>query len=398
MSVPIIRYHASDDELEELYPSTDDEKRATPESERASPKHSPKKSCISIISDGSTFEDCLERRSASIDGNLSEGTPPSDPWKVLSNIKGKITKTFEERLSDMKNERKKSKHNRSRNTSSVSDYEDFGDLTPTEETNSDKQEKDSPVLRKRSNSSRFVGFSYIKTGLKAKKLEDDSVESGVEASELAYDDQNEETNSFVENDIKLQSNVNVLTRLKSTIKSIFPETFKSSNVILTESDYLRIQLKNRIYHQIVILMITLCFCYFIPLPKYFMGVWAGIFVSILVHRIYKTVNQILTIPVKCIVPILEIPVVEHAIVEKFEGWLNELPYNYKPDNYHVARTKPVFFKLQGEVLQIIETRSRIPKRAVWDEPIHKPKFTKKRIYSLTGAKIDLLPSGLIRRR
>ncbi|XP_011496764.1 PREDICTED: testis-expressed sequence 2 protein [Ceratosolen solmsi marchali] len=398
MSVPVIRYHASDDELEELYPNTDDEKPLIPDSERASPKHSPKKSCISITNEGSNFDDCFDRQSVSLDENSSEGIPSSDPWKVLSNIKGKITKTFEERLCEMKSERKKSKHNRSMDNYCVSDYEDFGDITPTEETNSDKQDKDSPVLRKRANSSRFVGFSYIKTGLKAKKLEDDSVESGIEASELTYNGPNEEASSYMEIEKSPHINTNVLTRLKENIKSFLPETFKSSNLILTESDYLRIQLKNRIYHQMLILIITICCCYFIPLPKYFMGVLAGVFISILVQRIYKIFNQMLTLPVKFVAPVLEIPVVEHACVEKFEGWLNELPYNYNPDNYHVARTKPVFFKLQGDALQIMETRTRIPKRAVWDEPMHKPKFTKKRKYSLAGAKIDLLPSGLIRLR
>lgn len=425
MSVPVIRYHASDDELEELYPSTDDdEKQLTPESEKPSPGSSPRKSsrtCISVPGSGEVCEGSLvDRRSTSMDENLSEGTPPSaDPWKVLSEIKGKITKTFEEKLHEITIERKKSKHDRSRDNSSVSDYEDLGDVTPTEELNGsdDKQEKNLAsrvLLRKRTRSSRFGGFSYIKTGLKDNKLaaaavaaagaaEEDGVESGIEAAELTCECQSKVVDSsFVLNEKSQKSIGNVLARLQKIIKYFLPaEMFKSSNTaILTESDYLFIQLKNRIYTRIVVLVIVLCSCYFIPLPKYFMGIWAGIFVSFMVQGIYTTINTLLTIPVEsCRVPVLEIPAVEeHAVVEKFEGWLNELPYCYEPDNYHVARTKPVFFKLEGEVLQVMETRTRIPKRAIWDEAKHEPKFTKKRAYSLAGAKVELLPSGLIRRR
>ena len=395
MSVPVIRYHASDDELEELYPSTDDEKGLTPESEKTSPRSSPRRCRISISDSGDGCEGTFEKRSTSMDENLSEGTPPSDPWKVLTSFKGKVTKAFEETISEIKSERKKSKHNRSRDTSSVSDYEDLGDATPTDDTNSEKQEKESysPVLRQRSHSSKFVGFSSIKTGLKTNNSEEDSVENGIEAAELSFEYQSEEIDlCFVE-----ENNQN--NKFREGIRYFLPEIFIPTNLVLSESDRVFIQLKNKIYYELFTILTVLCCCYFVPLPKYLMGIWAGIFVSYMVQKICRSVNKLLTMPIKSIVPVLEIPAVEeHAILDKFEGWLNELPYRYDPDNYHLARTKPVFFKLEGEVLQVMETRSRIPKRAVSDEPKLKPKFIKKRAYCLAGAKVELLPSGLIRRR
>ncbi|XP_001604067.1 testis-expressed protein 2 [Nasonia vitripennis] len=370
MSVPVIRYHASEEELEELYPSCrDDEKQQlTPESEKPSPNRSSPE-------EGSLVE---LRRSTSMDESFPEGllTPAaaSDPWKVLSDIRGKITKTFEEKLHEIKSEKKKSKHERSsRDTSSVSDYEDLaGDATPTEEQYEKEEKRFASSLRKRStpHSSRFVGFSYIKTGLKDQKsAEEECVESGIEAAELTCECPSPDVDSSIQRIMK--------------------------------SDQLFIQLKNRIYAQLLLLVIVVCCCYFIPLPKYLMGLWAGIFVSFMLQRAYTTVHKLLSIPVKpsCTVPVLEVAAVEeHAVVEKFEGWLNELPYRYEPDNYHVARTKPVFFKLEGDVLQVMESRTRIAKRAIWDEAKLKPKFTKKRAYSLAGAKVELLPSGLIRRR
>ncbi|XP_014206011.1 testis-expressed protein 2 [Copidosoma floridanum] len=404
MSVPVIRYHASDDELEELYSFADDDKRSTPESEKTSPKLSPRKSRITIYDDRDSYESNLEKRSTSMDENLSEGVPPADPWRVFSGIKGKITKTFEEKLHEIKSERKKSKQDRSRDTSSVSDYEDVSDITPTEDNGSDKLEKESsPVLRKRTNSSRFSGFSYIKTGLKAKAEE--SVEDGVEAAELTNECQSKEdvssflSNTIIEGDATVSDKSTSSTGFKKNIKSYLPEILKSTSLGLTESECLFIQIKNNIYYEALMLTVVLCCCYYIPLSKYFIGVWVGIFASFMAQKIYNNICKLLTIPEKSVVPVLEIlPVEEHAALEKFEGWLNELPYNYKPDNYHVARTNPVFFVLEGEVLQVFETRTRVPKRAVWNEPKLKPKFTKRRVYCLAGAKVELLPSGLIRRR
>ncbi|KAL7297907.1 hypothetical protein TKK_0008927 [Trichogramma kaykai] len=390
MSVPVIRYHASDDELEELYPSTDEEKHLTPESEKSSPRPSPRKSCISI---GDNDEGNLDRRSMSIDDNLSEGTT----WRVLSDIKGKITKTFEDKISEMKHEKKKSKTDRSRDTSSLSDYEDLNDVTPTDENGSEKPIKDSsPVLKKRTHSSRFVGFSYIKTGIKTKKAEDDSVESGIEAAEAAFE--TEDVDAVFED--KKEANIDAHIRLHKNINNVLPVFSLNPSIVLSEYDKRFIQLKNRIYYQFFLLIIVLICFYFIPIPKYLMGICAGIFGSTMVQKIYKSFYKLLTIPTKTALPaVTEITAVqEHVIVEKFEGWLNELPYRYEPENYHVARTKPVFLKLEGENLQLIETRTRIPKRAVWDEAKHKPKFTKKRVYNLADSKVDLLPSGLIRRR
>lgn len=398
MSVPVIRYHASDDELEEFYVSTDDEKRLTPESERTSPKPSPKKFRVSICGDdGENLEASLDKRSSSVDENVSEGTPTPDRWKVLTEIKGKITKTFEDKLHEIKSEKKKSKHDKSRDTSSISDYEDLGDITPTEETSSEKQEKEStsPILKKR-----FSGFSYIKTGLKAKKREEDvSVESGVEAAEETYECQYKETDLDSLNDKNYSTQTKVINRFQHNVRHFLPEFFITPDMILSESDRLFIQLKNKIYYQLLILITILCGCYNIPVSKYFMGIWAGIFISVMVKKIYRNINRLIMMPAKSIVPVLEISAVEeHAILDKYEGWLNELPYNYEPDNYHVARTRPVFFVLEGETLHVMETRTRIPKRAIWDEPKHKPKYIKKRVYSVAGAKVELLPSGLIRRR
>ncbi|XP_012268551.2 testis-expressed protein 2 [Athalia rosae] len=408
-SVPVIRYHASDDEVEELYPSTDDDELCTPDSEHMDTKSSPSKMGRNKSEDESGDLN-LGKRSASMDGNLSEGTPPSDPWRMLSEIKGKITKTFEDKLSEIKSERKKNKR-RSRDNSSISDSEDLTDITPTEDNLSEKQEGDtsSPIKFSKNRSARFTGFHNIKTGLKTKNSEEDSIESGVEAAEFAEDDlllqtadpgkSNNPENSEVAGSLVIVKSPKSSSEMcLDVFKTFIPQCLKSESTLS--------QLLRKIIYQLFSLLIILWgFYHAAPLPEYVIGLIAGIFVTITVQRVVAVITQALMTPQKIsrnveqTVSVLEIPAVEeHAVLDRFEGWLNQLPYNYHPDNYHVARTVSVYFRLEGGILKVMETKTRIPKREVWDEPKHKVRFVWKKVYSLAEATVNLMPEGLIRRR
>lgn len=410
-SVPIIHYHASDEELDELYLSTDEEKQDL-ESEEASsqlslsPSKTPEKKA-----DKEKTESKLEQRSSSIDGNISEGaSQSSDPWKVLSDFKGKITKTLEEKLHEIKSEHKKGLRN-SKENSSISDSDDLIDVTQTEKNIFDKQEKPEtvPLSDIKGDSSRFMSFSKIKVGLKTRNSEEDSIESGVEAAEL-NESFTDETDKKTKSDLPDIQIVDVKTNdqelhgtfNKSLLHMILLRRTKPEPTLAWLKNELIYQLSYRIF---VFTMIIACSYYLVPFPEYILGFAGGILASIAVYDTILSLNRILTtVPedkntTKPKVPVLEIPAAEeHAVLERFEGWLNELPYLYDPQNYHVARTKSVYFRLEGETLRIMETRIRIPKRAVWDEPKHKLKFTRRRTYNLAGAKIELLPEGLIRRR
>lgn len=405
-SVPAIRYHASDDELEELYPSTDDEKRLTPEfGEPKTPTKTPSKTADEKLQDEDSIESNADGRT---DSTLPEGTPPSsDPWKVFSEIRGKITKTFEEKLSEIKNDKRK-KSRSPKGNSSISDSEDLGDATPSDENTMDKQRTESAVsiVRRRGNPTRYVGFSKVKTGLKDKSMRDDCVESGVEAAEFTEDVYRADTVGS-EKDVVLENkdnkeNMVSLEKRAQTHPAICSRNAKPE-VILSQLIYRLIwQLASRIA---IFFCIAVCLYCFTPLPECILGFATGFFLSITLCNAITRIKQILTtspddkLLVSRNVPVLEIPAVEeHAVIERFEGWLNELPYSYNPDDYHVARTKSVFFRLEGHVLRIMETKTKVPKRTVWDEPRHKLKFTRRRVYDLLDAKVDLLPHGLIRRR
>lgn len=397
-SVPVIHYHASDDELEEIYPSTDEEKQLTPEHEKSSSKvNSQTPSKCAHESDIS--ENNSESRSISTENILLEGTPPSlDPWKVLSEIKGKITKTFEEKLCEIKSDKKKRRHSKGE-TSSISDLEDQGCITPCDEKIND--------IHRRGNPTKYVGFSGIKTGLKDKSLQDESVESGIEASEFSQNvDENTVSSSRSDlSNIKTSNIDNYTTFPQQTQYACTVAFSKRVNFKTLFSQLIKQLICQATYKSVAVFIAISCIYYIIPLAEYLLGFVMGIFMTIIFYDIVTKFKKILTtLPDETYssslpIPVLEIPAVEeHAVIERYQGWLNELPCNYEPNNYHVARTKSVFFRLEGNILRIMETRMKIPKKAVWDEPKHKLKFVRRRVYNLTGAKIELLPYGLARRR
>ncbi|XP_076627173.1 uncharacterized protein LOC143344722 [Colletes latitarsis] len=405
-SVPAIHYHASDDELEEIYPSTDEEQRLTPEFEKvslnvtSSPlKCAEKKSPHELnISDNNS-----DNQSVSAENTIPEGTPPSlDPWKLLSDIKGKLTRTFEEKLSEIKSDKNKPCRSRAE-SSSISESEDQGNVTPCDEKVGDKQvnEPATTIVRSRANPIKYVGFSGVKTGLKDKSLQDECVESGIEASEFSEDVSKDIIAcSKSESSKKSPDNVREQPRVNS---SVFP---KQTNIKAILSQLIKQLICQATYRSVAVFIAVFCIYYVTPLPEYLLGLLVGVFTTITFYNTVTKLKRILTtlpdekfICRPTIIPVLEIPAVEeHAVIERFQGWLNELPYSYEPNNYHVARTKSVFFRLEGSILQIMETKIKIPKKAVWDESKHKLKFIKRRVYNLNGAKVELLPHGLTRRR
>lgn len=78
--------------------------------------------------------------------------------------------------------------------------------------------------------------------------------------------------------------------------------------------------------------------------------------------------------------------------------MNEYPDVYNPYTYRIAMTQSVYLKLECNILKVSHTNSKIPKRAMWNEPNHNVTFTYHRLYNLHGAQVALLPKGLIHKR
>lgn len=134
-SVPsiAIRYLANDEELEQLYLSDNENEKET--SITPEPKDDTKTE--KIKRESSPMKDVfskLGKRSASIDSNISQSESPTpDRWRLFSEIKGKLTKTVEEKISEIKSGSKiekedieiaREKFSASKENSSISDSED----------------------------------------------------------------------------------------------------------------------------------------------------------------------------------------------------------------------------------------------------------------------------------
>ncbi|KAH9630737.1 hypothetical protein HF086_010678 [Spodoptera exigua] len=90
---------------------------------------------------------------------------------------------------------------------------------------------------------------------------------------------------------------------------------------------------------------------------------------------------------------------EHRPIKKYENWINHYRVpDYDPGTYHINKTTTAFMKLEGCNLRISYTSTKIPKRALWDEKLEKVSFYQHRLYNLTGARVILLPKGLVKRR
>ncbi|KPJ08217.1 Testis-expressed sequence 2 protein [Papilio machaon] len=112
-------------------------------------------------------------------------------------------------------------------------------------------------------------------------------------------------------------------------------------------------------------------------------------------RSFYQFKQSNDIPVAYTIPAVK----EHTPMKKYEGWINHYRCpDYDPYTYHINKTTTAFMKLEGCNLRLSYTTTKIAKRALWDEKIENVAFYQHRLYNLTGARIILLPKGLVRRR
>ncbi|XP_068631680.1 testis-expressed protein 2 [Battus philenor] len=112
-------------------------------------------------------------------------------------------------------------------------------------------------------------------------------------------------------------------------------------------------------------------------------------------RSYFQLKHSNEVPVMYTIPSVK----EHRPIKKYEGWINHYRFpDYDPYTYHINKTNTAFMKLEGCNLRISYTTTKIAKRALWDEKIDNVAFYQHRLYNLTGARIILLPKGLVRRR
>ncbi|XP_034249230.1 testis-expressed protein 2-like isoform X2 [Thrips palmi] len=111
-------------------------------------------------------------------------------------------------------------------------------------------------------------------------------------------------------------------------------------------------------------------------------------------------NKPFEIPDYRSLPVLQVPAAKEIFpTDSFQGWMNELNGTYDTKSYHISMTESVHVRLDGSCLALSHTRTKVSKRAMWNEaPIRSVQFTDERIFDIRGWQVKLLPEGITRRR
>ncbi|XP_076331355.1 testis-expressed protein 2-like isoform X1 [Tachypleus tridentatus] len=163
---------------------------------------------------------------------------------------------------------------------------------------------------------------------------------------------------------------------------------------------------NVFHKQLIVVLVVFLACAAVPVSSYVSGFIMGSLLSGFVCYVYWCVfkppceKEVLKIPNYETEPPLKIPVkasdeLDHII---HKGWMNELPFEYDPDTYHVNNTQSVYVRLDGPSLRLSRPKHNVPKRAMWNERRHDSVFIHQRHYDLQGASVFLPPEGLARKR
>ncbi|XP_022917280.2 testis-expressed protein 2 isoform X1 [Onthophagus taurus] len=440
-----IRFNATSEEIDELFDCEEDNEPQTEvliEKEKISEvEGSPRRSILPF-----------GKRSTSVDVQ-QDASPPSDPWRFLSDIRGKITKSVEVKFTEYKSKNqeegspKTGKTKDSKENSSLSDSEevsessisrtcgfvstmegvemssdDDDDNTRSLSEEQDKLEKDSS--QKNQNQTKSTGIKQRYKVINSNTLkekegvvnlefveaiqkiteEDEEVESGIDVladlnvSNFNLDKEenvlniNQITGDEIRAEIVNEKNVYKCNTVFSPIGFV---DLRPKPVDFTWKDYLKQ------YQSVLIGILTSLFYYYIPLSSYLSGFIMGVLIAFAVAFIYFKLNE----ETKNLttnrenVQIVKVPAIrEYQPLKKYNGWMNEFPDEYDPQTYHVMDTQSVYLRLQGNFLRISNTKHKIPKRAMWNENEHKATFSAHRIYNLLDAKINLLPDGITKIR
>lgn len=485
-SVPSIsiKFHANAEQIEELRFSDDD----TPNSDEKNHQFE-NLNLVSSSSDQDTSPlklfPKLVKRSTSIDVSAQSlsSSPPSDPWRFFSDIKGKITKSVEEKITEIKarhdegsplhkskSELKSSKETKSekdptnKDSSSLSDSEDqsessisktCGVISTTEgvEMSSDDDtpsiNKDkklhSPNIRHRFRFLKSHGKSQTKEGtininnfsklynINAENVDqalpehNEDIESAVDAlEETVFMDTSGNIEKGISNEDILEKvaqkidNIDLGPDKVINIKEVAGEDLKKSffagdnkmKTVFAPVGFVDVRTTNfkkdekNIIPWIVLGIYFVLYAILHTYIPYLAGLLLGISLALIFGYIYlKLYTNITsldpTVYNKHILNnnIMEIPAAkEYQPLTKYEGWVNEYPETYDPSTYHISQTQSVFLRLQGNLLRISHSKSKVPKRAMWNEHEIKAQFANHRIYNLLDAKLSLLPDGLTKIR
>ncbi|KAF8771919.1 testis-expressed protein 2-like [Argiope bruennichi] len=373
----------------------------------------------------------ISKRASSVDSDMGIPDKPPDPnegWMFFKDIKGKLTKTLEERKSSIsksgKDEKGTSESDIERKDSC--DYMD-PDRTPTETAEEKSSFKLSPAIEAAEVENEDSVFAeYIDDKLERAKCEIISTKTATSSSQFFL--KHPPKPSAAKMDISMTLSTLMANRqpsmdidIASKEKELSTEPVKiEENVsppklpeIHTENELNGLSVKiRRCYYFIKTYWNTVIFrilvgilgLLFVPVPSWICGFIAGAVLSgYFVYFLFKPgkpkeafVLPDFSQPSPSNIPVTEVE--DEVII--YKGWMNILPYDmtYNPDTYHVNCTRSLFIRLDGSYLRVSFPQKNIPKRAMFNEPRHEMQFVHQQHYDITGSSVELLPVGLAKKR
>ncbi|KAK6643075.1 hypothetical protein RUM43_004578 [Polyplax serrata] len=354
-------------------------------------------------------------RSPSVDSNYqSPFSNPSETWRKLNELKGKITKTVE-KISEMKNERSASSPTKlfsSKENSSMSDSEDTSESSKTLEQWKDAEDINSS-LKEVINKTTDMLATTLDTALQNAKSEieaETTLRNRKSCSKLSEVNipnikiataSTSTKESFIDESVTedVESGVEADENLNSISFDAFDEnSIRTSNggsqtppggfdIFWSFINYCMAMKSTEVYT--VLLLVALVIYYFLPLTDFFQ-------VKSYFFRDDPFCSQgPFVIPDYRSMPPLKVPV--HKPVGGV--WINEYEYeSYDPDYYSVTQTVPAYLELDNAILKLSRPKGKINKRATFDEPEYKLIFSSQRAYNISGCNVFLMPEGLTRKR
>ncbi|XP_054717524.1 testis-expressed protein 2-like [Uloborus diversus] len=362
----------------------------------------------------------ISRRAGSLDSDMGydRNQDSSEGWMFFKDIKGKISKTLEERKSKDTGAKPTSVFEKASvikekdgdeadadvtptDSDSKSDFEKYLKLSPAVEAAeiinennmfesyvNDELEKAKceiiPGKKKPSPSRKSVPHSMTLSSLIANRsasIEDDESIANLKDASITSSYVKKEENAHKTKN--LMNNENMLHKLIQVVRQYYC--------------YLKSSWNNFLFR-----LLTAVFVFILaPIPSWLCGFLIGSLLSgAVMYWLFKpgTPKKPFCLPNYNQMPEINIPVSEEPII--YKGWMNELPtdMNYNPDTYHVNCTRSLYVRLDGSYLRVSYPHSNIPKRAMFNETRHERQFISQQHFDITDASVELLPKGLARKR
>ncbi|XP_014275137.1 testis-expressed protein 2 [Halyomorpha halys] len=405
------RYNAEDEEVEQLY--------YTPSDSESSKKieDSPHTSKEEGINESKSKDSSPILSKTKVMGNLDDSSS-GETWRILKEMKGRITKTVEDKIEEIKSDRMKKKllatsslsdsEERSETSSSVKDSSekvsylskeegviadsDLADISDTSLT----PDRTTPVVTEVDISditpSKDGFFTTFNTPTKKVSVRTEDTEK---------------TSSILHKKLKTKSSKRVELGVEAVEESVGKEEGRlMEKDPVKDHDSSHVNLMPNVSVRAAVFFALLGVLYtFVNVPQFLFGVIVGIFLSFefsywascspwVNHEKAPAEYYSNDYPSGESYPSDSD---EHQKIV-YEGWINEFCFEYQPEIYHVTQTETVYARLEGSVLKLASPRQKVSKRAIWNEPHYKLRFDRERTYDISNCEVLLLPDKLAHKR